>query len=262
MTSCTAFEETLKIHHWGRPGLKGFIYTDVFEPYFFHNLKKIISSILDTDKKTYLTHTTTFSIGNQDRRILSHAQNAREQNVVFDLTFLKDWYHQTSDTIKFWSDTKIKDTVSPIFYKCIKTVENLEPFNENKDDWIFYRMHLNYLSYQHSLQVHIDSAPHLTNVKNDPYTIDHRDARMFSITFYLYDHVPNMGGELFTPYGFIYRPKANTALAINGHQALHGVAQNMDQTPRHAFTMRIAHKDDLFLPGHPSKFLYDVSKNL
>jgi hypothetical protein len=51
-------------------------------------------------------------------------------------------------------------------------------------------------------------------------------------------------------------------IIINGHQAVHGVTQNMDSSPRMAFTIRVAHKDDLLLPGHASKFLYNVEENL
>lgn len=263
MTSCTAFEETVKINHWDRPGLKGFIYENIFEPHFFNTLKNTVSSVLaSNDRKTYLTHSTTFRVDDQKRKIISHAQNAREQCVIYDVTFNKDYYFQTNSTIKNWSDEFIKNKVSPVFYKCIKTVESLEPFASDPDSWVFYRLHLNYLAYEKWLQMHVDAAPHLTNVKKSHTTIDHRDARMYSITFYLYDHIEGTGGELYTPYGFIYKPKANSALAINGHQAIHGVNQNIATVPRQAFTMRIAHRDDLFLPGHPDKYLYNVKDNV
>lgn len=263
MTVCTEFKESLKTEHYGRVALQGFICYDVFEPPFFNVLKNSISSILaHEDTKTYLTHSTTFKVGAETRKILSHAQNGREQIVIYDISFLKDYYHQTNETISDWADSTIKNSISPIFYKCITTIKNLKPFVDAPNDWIFYRLHLNYLEHGKYLAYHLDSAPQLTNVKLSPYTTDHRDARMYSTTFYLYDHKEGLGGEIWTPYGFVFKPKSNSLITINGHQAVHAVTQNLDTTPRMAFTIRVAHKDDLFLPGHPSKFLYNVEENL
>lgn len=260
VTSVKYFKENIKIHHWDRPGIEGYIYNDVFDLKFFNSLKKTIHSILELgDTKTYLTHSTVFNIDNQSKKIISHAQNDREQCVIYDISFLKDWYYQTSNTIKDWSDITIQNQVNPLFYRVIKKIEDLEPFNSNCKDWIFYRLHLNYLKSNKFLALHTDSAPHLT--KHFDGYIDHRMARMFSITFYLYDHVSNQGGEFFTPYGFSYAPRSNSAICVSGHKAIHGVTENKDTKPRMAFTVRIAHKDDLFLPGSPDKFLYDVSKN-
>lgn len=261
MVSITPFEEQVVVKHLGREGLKGFIYRDIFEPLFFSNLKNTVKSILSSnDRKTYLTHSTTFNVDGQYKKIISHAQSAREQHILFDLTFLEDWYSQTNESVKAWSEETICNSISPVFYKCIKIVENLEPLAAEKNDWVFYRLHLNYLSQDELLAVHIDAAPHIT--KSNPGIIDHRDARMYSITFYLYDAEPGTGGEIWTPYGFVFRPKENSAILLNGHQAFHGVTQNINSEPRMAFTMRLAHKDDLFLPGSMDKFLYDVSKNL
>lgn len=263
MSSCIPFEEKTEITHFGKKSLRGFIYTDVFEPSFFRTIQNTVSShLISQDKKTYLTHGTTFNLNNNQVKIISNNPNGREQVVLYDLSFEKEWYYQTSDTIKDWSDDILKRSISPVFYKCIKVVEELEPFNSTRNDWIFYRTHLNYLAHKKLLSVHCDGGPQLTNVKNDPYTVDHIEARMYSITFYLYDHIPNKGGEFFSPYGFVYKPKSNTAIAINGHQAFHGVTQNLNEDPRLAFTMRLAHKDDLFLPGSPDKFLYDTSHNI
>jgi hypothetical protein len=261
VTSVSYFKEDIKIHHWNRPGLEGYIYDDVFDINFFNQLKNSVRSILELgDTKTYLTHSTTFNINNQNKKIIGHAQNNREQCVMYDISFQKDWYYQTSDTIKDWSDDTIQRQISPLFYRTIKIFENLAPFDLNSDAWVFYRLHLNYLEPKKLLALHNDAAPHLT--KHFEGYIDHRMARMFSVTCYLSDHITNSGGELFTPYGFSYAPKANTALCINGNHAIHGVTQNVDSKPRMAFTIRAAHKDDLFLPGSPDKFLYDVTKNI
>lgn len=261
MATIEYFKEDIEVCHWDKPGLEGFIYHDIFEPSFFNNIKKLVRSTLELgDTKTYLTHATTFSIGGEDRKIISHAQNAREQCVIYDLSFNKQWYYQTTDTIKSWADDTLQKSISPVFYKCMKVLENLEPLSLDKDSWIFYRCHINYLESQKYLALHTDAAMQLT--KSFPNSLDHSQSRMYSFTCYLYDHVDNLGGEIWTPYGFAFKPKANSAVMIKGHQAIHGVTQNIDQTPRLAFTFRLVHKDDLFLPGSPDKFLYDISGNL
>lgn len=245
---------------WNRPSLDGFIYENLLDDHFYKQLKTQIKTILNsTDKKTFLTHGTTFSINGEQRKLISHAQNAREQNVIYDLTYDPLWYHQTKDSIKEWSNQKLLGSISPVLYKYIKILENTEPFNQNKDDWIFYRMHINFLEYEKMLTLHFDSNLMLFDVANSSNIYDHREARNRSVTFYMYDHVENMGGEFWTLDGFVFKPKSNYALNINGNQVLHGVTQNMNTEPRLAFTVRVGHKDDLYLPGHPDKWLYDVA---
>jgi hypothetical protein len=257
------FEENIKVPHFDRVPLKGFIYEDVFDLHFFNVIKKLVESILLEGKtKTYLTHSTTFKIGDETKKIISHAQNNREQVVIYDITFLENYHYQSSNTIKKWADETLKTTISPVFYKVIKTIENIEPFANQKDDWIFYRLHLNYLPKGKWLVCHTDSASYITNAKINKNTVDHRDARMCSLTFYFYDQIPGLGGELWTPHGFVYVPKANSMININGHQAYHGVNENLDDKPRLAFTVRACHKDDLYLPGSPDKLLYNLADNL
>lgn len=253
MTTFYQFTENNNKGLFNCPPLNGYIYNNVFEPVFFNTLKNNIDNILKySNKNTFFTHNTIFNINGEERKIISHKQNAREQNVIFDLTFLPEWYYQTNDTMKEWSNQKIKETVSPIFQKCLQKIESLPPISINKDDWIATRCHINYLSYNKCLSLHFDGNPIHFNISQ--YL-----ARMYSFTFYLYDHIEGLGGELWTVNGFVYKPKSNSAIIINGNQVLHGVTTNMNQNPRLAFTVRMIHKDDLFLPGDPSKYLYDVS---
>lgn len=259
MSEVVRVQEKSRLGLWDRPGLDVFLYYDILDDYFFNQLKTQVKTLLEQeDKKTYLTHGTTFSVNGREHKLISHAQNAREQNVIYDLTYNPEWYHQTKDTIKNWSDTNIKNSVSPAFIKYIKTLENLEPFCQEKDSWVFYRMHINYLAYEKMLTLHFDSNQMLFNVPSQPEVYDHREARNRSVTCYMYDHVEGKGGEFWSLDGFVFKPKANSILNINGNQVLHGVTQNMNTDSRLAFTVRIAHKDDLYLPGHPSKYLYDV----
>jgi hypothetical protein len=83
-------------------------------------------------------------------------------------------------------------------------------------------------------------------------------ARARTLTFYLHDYVEGQGGELYTHNGYVYKPKQNEAISINGNAVLHGVNANMNSSkePRLAFSVRWVHKDDLYLPGHPDKAMY------
>jgi hypothetical protein len=251
VSTSVRIQDKSRLGLWDRPGLDVFIHHDILDEYFFNQLKTQVKTLLTHgDKKTYLTHGTTFSVDGNKHKLISHAQNAREQNVIYDLTHNTDWYHQTKDTIRHWSDAQIKSSIGPAFIKYLRTIENLEPFCHEKDDWIFYRMHINYLAHERMLTLHYDSGLMLFN--------DHTSARTRSVTCYLYDHTEGMGGEFWSLDGFVFKPKANSILNINGNQVLHGVTQNMNTDARLAFTVRIAHKDDLYLPGHPDKHLYDV----
>lgn len=248
----------------GREGPEGYIYENIFPLSNFNLLKKTIKSTIDNgDRKTFLTNGSKINFDNKKIKLISNAPNMREQVVLYDISYEKEWYYQTKDTIKYWSTDYLKKSLNPIIYKYIHILENLEPFNKNKDDWIFYRTHINYLEYGKGLSLHIDAGNQLFNKKISPYTIDHSDCRLCSVTFYLYNHTPNMGGELWSPTGFVYKPKENSAICLtNGNRAIHGVSYNMNKDPRLAFTIRVAHKEDLFLPGHPDKYLYDVLGSL
>lgn len=259
MPSFKHFKEEKKLNFLDRESLEGFIYTNVFSPSFLKTLKNFIDSTLEhSDKKTFLTHNTKFSFENKTIKIISHKQNGREQNVIYDLTFDKDFYFQTKETVKqYFLNYKLQH-VSPVFIKVLQELENLPPFNDEKDKWLPYRLHINYLAKDKLLTTHIDSSPYIVD-SSKQYQKDNSHARMQSVTFYLYDHIENEGGEFFTPNGFVYKPKENTAISINGNRAFHGVTQNKSDIPRRAFTVRLIHIDDMYLPGHPDKFLYKVS---
>lgn len=240
-------------------GLNGYIYKDVLDDYFFQQLRQHVKTYIENaDSRSYLTHGTTMNFGNKQTKLIAHKQNARDQNVIFDLMYEQDYYYQTKDTIKEWSDKVIRNNASPLFYKYTKIIENLEPFASEKNNWVMYRMFINHLANGKALPLHIDGNGMLHDVQSS-YNVDHRDARLFNLTFYLYDHVENMGGEFWTLDGFVYKPKANSILNVNGNQIFHAVTANMNTEPRLAFTTRIAHKDDLYLPGHPNQWIYDVT---
>jgi hypothetical protein len=249
---CTKFVESYTQNHWNYEALSGYVYENVFEPSFFNLLKNQVYRIFNNSTtNTFLTHNTIFSINNQTKKIVSHKENDREQHVIFDLMFDEEYYFQTHESIKDWAANKINTTISPIFIKCINTFLESEPFNET-NDWICYRLHLNVLEYGKFLSLHLDTNHMMYN------TFNAGNARTYSTTFYMEDHIENAGGELFSVNGFVYKPKRNSAIAINGNRVLHGVTMNMrpDKKTRLAFTMRFVHIDDLFLPGHPSKCLY------
>jgi hypothetical protein len=250
-------EDTASVH-WFEKKVHAYIYKDVFDEPFFNKLKNAIAVLFKTNKSTtYKTHRTTFVFEGQNKHIVSHGQNNREQQVVYDLTFEPEWFYQTKDTVYDWSNKWLMNNTNPIFYKYLKFFENQAPFVDNPKCWIPFRWHANILSYDRFLSVHYDMNDQYFNTKSACH------ARAVSVTFYLDDQKENTGGEFWSESGFVYRPKANTGLCINGNEVHHGVNCNMDlddtkKEPRMAFTTRWAHIDDLLLPGHPSKLLYKL----
>ena len=246
--------------HYFHQQLHVYIYEDVFDDKFYQKLRSAVISLFNRSTLTYKTHRTNFAFNGQTHKIVSHQQNAREQQVSFDLTFEPEYWYQTADTIKSWSNNWLMNNINPVFYRFIKFFENQKPFIDEPDCYIPYRWHSNILSYSKFLSFHSDM--------NDVYFNTHSThvARARSVTFYLYDHVENMGGEFWAETGFVYKPKSNSAICVNGNGIYHGVNANVDPdstkvNPRLAFTTRWAHKDDLMLPGHPSKTLYKLDFN-
>jgi hypothetical protein len=254
MTKIIPFKEDCDALPYYSDSLTGYIFEDVFDIKFVNALQKFVKNILaQSNKNTFYTHNTSFNHEGKNLLIGSHKQNDREQNVVYDLTLTKDYYFQTVDTIKNWSRDTIKHSVSPIFIKCLEKIESLPPVCEHVDDYVLYRCHINYLAHNKWLGLHYDGNPTITS------TYSNYEARMYSFTFYLEDHKEGLGGEFWSNNGFVYKPKKNSAIIINGNKVLHGVTQNIDIEPRLAFTVRIIHKDDLYLPGSPDKWLWDMS---
>lgn len=248
---CYKFSEDNTFNHYNNERLNGYLYENVFDNNLFVALKNQVERIFyNSTTHTFLTHTTIFSVGDESKKIISHAENDRKQHVLFDLSFEPEYYYQTVNSIVSWSNQKIKNSLSPVFTKCIQTFNNCEPMN--KDEWICFRLHLNVLEFENFLSMHFDTGNLMYNTRNS------QSARAFSVTYYLDDHIPGCGGELFSVNGFNYKPKKNCAIAINGNSVMHGVNANNhpDKKTRLAFTMRFAHIQDLFLPGHPDKCLY------
>ena len=248
------FTDPVEQRHWGHDRFKAYIFTNVFDDKTLRDLLNTIKAQLTNKTLTYGTHRTTFSFEGKNNKIISHKQNNREQQVVYDLTFMKDYWYQTPDTIKEWSEVAIRNNANPIYYKYLKFFEQQPPFKGEAQDWIPFRLHINVLSYTKFLLLHTDMSSQYFNTKTC------HDGRAYSLTFYLEDYVDGHGGELYTDTGFKYKPIKNSALCINGNSCLHGVAANMkpDMSPRLAFTVRWAHKDDLYLPGHPDKTLFKM----
>lgn len=246
-----------KSKHFFEENIHAFIYEDIFDDAFYNKLKKSVELLFKNNTLTYKTHRTRFLFEGKKQKIVSHAQNAREQQVPFDLTFEYEYHFQTKETIKSWSDNWLINNLNPIHYRYLKFFENQKPFNEEPDAWIPIRWHSNIIGYTNYLALHFDMSNYMFN------TYSCHTARAKSLTFYLFDHQRDLGGEFWSESGFVYKPKQNTALCINGNYNLHGVTANNDpssgkKNPRMAFTTRWIHKDDLYLPGHPDKCLYKL----
>ncbi len=249
------FVDTVRSEHWDKDSLNVYIFKNVFSDQTYAQLERAVLQLLNQHKKvTFATHRTSFKFEGQSKRIVSHKQNNRDQEVVYDMTFEKDWWYQTNDTIKVWSDEYLKNNINPVFYKYLKFFEDQPPFNEEPGCWIPFRWHMNVLEHSQFLLMHTDM--------NDQYlnTFSTAEARGRTLTFYMQDHIEGYGGEFCTDTGFVYKPKKNSVLSINGNSCLHGVNANMDPSgkPRLAFSTRWCHKDDLYLPGHPDKALYKL----
>lgn len=246
----------------GRKGFDGYTYYNILDPYFFKQIKQHVETLIEKgEKNNYIIHGTTFDFENKKNKLVFHKQNDRQQDVIFDLMYNKEYYHQTKDTIIDWADNVKRLTLSPIYYKFLKIIENLEPYASEPGKWLSYRTFINYLIPGKWLTTHFDTNAMLFDTPDNP-AIDHRNARITSLTFYMYDHVENMGGEVWCiDDDFVYKPKANSAISVYGTRFLHGVTANMNPYPRLAFTTRIAHIDDLYLPGDPSKWMYKIDAN-
>lgn len=254
MTSVERFQEKLPYKHWGQHTLDAYIYSDILDDKLLNHLEKTISLQLEGQTITYGTHRTTFVFDNSKHAIVKHEQNARNQKFVYDLTFEKDWWEQTEDTVKDWSDNYLKSNINPVFYRFLQKMHSLEPFSQEPENWIPYRWHMNVLEYDQFLTAHLDVDSQYFNTKGAS------EARVISLTFYLEDYTEGYGGDLYTFNGFVYKPKRNSAIGINGNQVFHGVNANLkpDKKPRYAFTTRWAYKKDLYLPGGINKSMYKL----
>ena len=71
-------------------GLDGYLYKHVLDDYFFTQLRQHVRTYIDrADSRTYLIHGTTVNYENKQTKLISHQQNARDQNVIFDLNYWK-----------------------------------------------------------------------------------------------------------------------------------------------------------------------------
>lgn len=251
MTWLEEFVEPNNDNHWNMPPLSGIIYHDVLAPKILTGLKKELENITTkSTTATFFTNASIFTYNGKKYRLGTNVFNDRYQNVIYDFSYHPEYWYQTKDTIYDWIQNLIIKNCSPHFIKYFHTINNLKPFNSK--EYVPYRLHINNSPYLKHLGLHLDGMYML--VKGDYFS-----ARMFSVTQYLYDHIEDKGGEFFSINGFVYKPKANEALLINGHQVMHGVNENLNHNTRLAFTSRWAHVDDLFLPGHPDKHLWNVN---
>jgi len=241
--------------HCGLFKFKCHIYKDVLDSFTFKQVYNLVDKTFEVgNTTTFLIHKTVFNYESKSYKIVTHNQNNRKQHVFYDMINTEGYYYNTVDTIFEYSHNQLKSIAHPIFYKIVNLFESVAPLNKEPGCWIPMRGHANIWEHGMTFLTHRDSDPIW-------YKVRQREARMLSMTFYL-DTI-SLGGELWSATGFVYKPKPNTALMFNGNQIPHGVNQNNDDRKivRKAFTLRWAHKEDLFLPGHPTKTLYTVASD-
>lgn len=239
--------------YWGLQPLNGFIVTDFLDQNLFKQVKQHTYNIFKNgDTNTFYTHGTEFNFNDKKIKLAASYDSHRYQHVIFDLSFSNDWFLQTHETIKSYTEKQLKE-VGPIYYKVYDEVCKLPPFNSEPNKYVCYRLHLNVLKNNELLSLHVDTDSRMFN------TYANTKARSYSVTVYLQDHIENMGGEFYTLNGFVYKPKANSAIVIEGSKTYHGITANVRSETRLAFTMRWAHIDDLFLPGTLDNLLYNIN---
>jgi hypothetical protein len=248
------FIEPDNYNHFDAPRFSGYFFHDLLDLKISATLKKEVENIvIKGSTYTFLTNTSIFKYNGKKYKLGHNIANDRFQNVIFDFSFHPEYWYQTKETIYDWTYDLILKTCSPCFIRYFQTVLSLHPFNEKK--FIPYRLHINNMPDTKTLSLHTDGNLSL-------FSGDFFKTRQYSITHYLYNHVPNLGGELFTINGFVVKPKENTSVVIKGHQTMHGVTENLNGFTRLAFTSRWGHVDDLFLPGHPDKHVWNVSTSV
>lgn len=241
-------------NHWVDHNLKVYTYKDLLPYKDFVSLQKLVTKYYEKpNNNNFLIHGTVLHLNNQKLKLVASEASQRYQEITFDWTYHSEWIKQNPETIKDWSNKQLySGMVDAPLIKFIKFAETLPPFNDNPNDWVCYRLHFNMLKSTNSLQLHRDSGAYLFNKSIEK-------TRCWSLTYYLWDHIEGEGGEVFTEDGWVYKPKENSGICINGHVVIHGVTANMSASkkPRLAFTTRWLHVDDINFESSENTVLYD-----
>jgi len=191
---------------------------------------------------------------NEQRSFVFQGQNIklcglstyRAYQVLWSLSQIPEYFHQTNDTIADWSEEYLNKNLDPVCRLMIQSARNAVPFNGDKN-WIPFRGIINILPAGENLEAHLDA---------DGQVIDTEVSQVHSFTYYA--NGAN-GGDFWAhdkyDEEFRYSPNANDALIIQGTGTYHGVSRVKENT-RLCMTIRFIHADDLILYGHPDKFLW------
>jgi len=191
---------------------------------------------------------------NEQRSFVFQGQNIklcglstyRAYQILWSLSQIPEYFHQTNDTIVDWSEEYLNKNLDPVCRLMIQSARNAVPFNGDKN-WIPFRGIINILPAGENLEAHLDA---------DGQVIDTEVSQVHSFTYYA--NGAN-GGDFWAhdkyDEEFRYSPNANDALIIQGTGTYHGVSRVKENT-RLCMTIRFIHADDLILHGHPDKFLW------
>ena len=170
----------------------------------------------------------------------------RAYQILWSLSQIPEYFHQTNDTITDWSEQYLNKNLDPVCRLMIQSARKAEPFNGDRN-WIPFRGIINILPEGENLEAHLDA---------DDQVIDTEINQVHSFTYYANG---GNGGDFWAhdKYDgeFRYSPNANDALIIQGTGTYHGVSK-VKQNTRLCMTIRFIHADDLILHGHPDKFLW------
>jgi hypothetical protein len=233
--------------------LDGYIIKDIFNEKLFNTLHSHAVEMYEKQStKNFGKHNTILHFEGKKLKLLQNAPANREIYLIYDIPTTEKYYYQTNETVRDYVFDYIRNNTHPAYVSATNVASKLDVFDDDCNKYVPLRCHFNWITYERFLAMHIDG--HMNIWK----TYSNKEARLYSFTIYLNEI--SYGGQFFTSTGFVYDPKPNTAIAINGTKIYHGINENkdIDKRPRLAFTIRFAHIDDLYLPGSPDKMLYKL----
>jgi hypothetical protein len=206
-------------------------------PLFAHFLKQA------TDRQTRLNSEGRSMVVDGKKINLGGWHKRHDYIKLWDILDYREYYHQTADTVKAWSETKLQ-TLPAALKQLIDLIEQHE-----KEPFVVLRFFVNLFPADTAMEIHSDGEKFRLNM-------DLEEKDLWSATYYL--QLPEQGGELWFPgTDFCHKPSLNSFAIFNGNKFMHGVKGSpLGDRDRISITIRYAKIADMFWPGHPDKFLY------
>jgi hypothetical protein len=206
------------------------LHKNVLDNNHLESLRHYLMSIKDHEKATFEGRTMNY---NGSSFKLIGTNHYRTYSKLWDLSFTKEFWDQTNDTVVAWAERNYSNHMHPAIRLLAGKIRNLEPFAGK--DWIIMRGIFNILEPGTELSPHVDA---------NPYIYNRITSKVYSATYYI-DVEDSEGGEFWDERGFFYKPKNNELLINIGNSVLHGVRAS--NKLRLGITMRFYNPADLIL---------------